>query len=87
MSLTTVDRRYRIVIDKQLRAKIRLQPGDKVFLEPVDKDSFRALVMRHDESDLHEDPAWKAIHSQASPKRHVSQEGLHALIEKEAWES
>ena len=86
MALSRVDRGYRIVIEKRLRSKVKVHPRDKVFLEPIDENSFRAAVMRPGEDAIKDDPAWRAIHAFVRPKRSVSAEKLHRFMEEEAWE-
>ena len=85
MAASTVDERYRIVIDHRVRRKVALRPGDTVILEPLNERSFRVTLMRFDEETLEQDPAWKALNSPARVDRHVPPEELEEVMEEKAW--
>ena len=84
MSSTTIDKKYRIVIEKKLRKKIKIRPGDKVVVEPVDDTTFKVSVIS-DVVSVEEDPAWKALHKFVTPKKKIAPERLHKFMEEEIW--
>ncbi len=85
MSSTTIDDKYRIVIEKKLRKRIGIKPGDKVMIEPVDNTTFKVSVLSDELVSIEEDPAWKALHEFASAKRKIAPEKLHKFMEEEVW--
>jgi len=87
MSSTTIDDKYRIVIEKKLRKKIRIKPGDKVMVEPVDDTTFKVSVLSDELVSIEEDPAWKALHKFASTKKRIAPEKLHEFMEEEVWKA
>ena len=87
MSSTTIDDKYRIVIEKKLRKKIKIKPGDKVIVEPVDNTTFKVSVLSDERASLEEDPAWKALHKFVSTKKKIAPETLHKFMEEEVWKA
>ncbi len=49
MSITKLDKNYRIVIDKQMRAKLGLESGDRILLLPSGKE-IRLIPIKGDKS-------------------------------------
>jgi len=84
-STCRVDKRYRIVLDKGLRRQVSVEAGDLVILEPIDRNSFRAVVMRFGEEPLEDDPAWKVLHTPIRPERYIPPEELEEIMEEETW--
>lgn len=87
MSSTIVDDKYRIVIEKKLRKKVKVKPGDKVIVEPIDDMTFKVSVLSDEHANLEEDPAWKALHRFASAKRKIAPKMLHKFMEEEVWKA
>jgi len=85
MSTCRVDKRYRIVLDKGLRRQVSVEAGDLVVLEPIDRHSFRAVVMRFGEEPLEDDPAWKVLHTPIRPERYIPPKELEEIMEEETW--
>ena len=85
VSSTTIDDKYRIVIEKKLRKKIKIKPGDKVIVEPVDNTTLKVSVLNDESASLEEDPAWKALHKFASAKKKIPPARLHEFMEEEVW--
>ena len=85
MSSTTIDDKYRIVIEKKLRKKIKIKPGDRVIVEPVDNTTFKVSVLSDESVSLEEDPAWKALHKLVSAKKRITPERLHKFMEEKIW--
>lgn len=87
MSSTTVDDKYRIVIEKKLRKKVKIKPGDRVIVEPVDDTTLRVSMLSDDQVSMEEDPAWKALHKFVRAKKKISLERLHRFMEEEVWKA
>jgi AbrB family looped-hinge helix DNA binding protein len=85
MSSTTVDDKYRIVIEKKLRKKVKIKPGEKVIVEPVDNTTLKVSVLSDAIGNLEEDPAWKALHKFVSTKRKIPPARLHKFMEEMVW--
>lgn len=85
MSSTTIDDKYRIVIEKKLRKKIRIKPGDKVMIEPLDNTTLKVSVLNDEVVNIEEDPAWKALHKFVRARRKIAPERLHKFMEEEVW--
>jgi len=85
MSVTKVDQRYRIVVDKNIRSKTNIKAGDIVVLEPLGASSFKVTVMGFDAEELDRDSAWKALHTPIKAKRYVSPKKLEEIMEEEIW--
>lgn len=87
MSSTSVDDKYRIVIEKKLRKKVKIKPGDKVIVEPIDDTTLKVSILNDEHANLEEDPAWKALHRFASAKRKIAPERIHKFMEEEVWKA
>jgi len=85
MSVTKVDQRHRIVVNKRIRSKTNIKAGDVVVLEPLSDHSFRVTVMSFNSEKLDEDPAWKALHTPVKVKKYVSPKKLEEIMEDEVW--
>ena len=85
MSLSKVDQRHRIVIDKRIRMKTNIKAGDLVVLEPLDDHSFKVTVIDITPETLEGDPAWKAIHTPVKVERYIPPEKLEKIMEEEVW--
>ena len=77
-----VDRRYRIVIDKQTRAKTRIRAGDMVIIEPIDDHSFKVNVFDFASEKLEDDPAWQVIHKPAKLRKYIPSRKLDEIMEE-----
>ena len=86
MAASRIDERYRIVVDKRIRKRIKIKPGAEVILEPVDDRSFKVTVIDLDVENLEDDPAWKALHTPAKAVRHIPPEELERIMEEETWQ-
>ncbi len=87
MPSTTIDDKYRIVIEKRLRGKIKIKPGDRVIVEPVDDTTLKVSVLSNTQVSLEEDPAWKVLHEFVKTKKKISPEKLHKFMEEEVWKA
>ena len=87
MASTTIDDRYRIVIEKKLRKKIKIKPRDIVIVEPIDDTTFKVSVLSKEQVSLDEDPAWKVLHNFVKAKKKISPEKLHRFMEEEVWKA
>ena len=87
MPSTTIDDKYRIVIEKKLRKKIKIKPGDRVILEPVDDTTFKVSVLGNEQVSLEEDPAWKVLHKFVKARKKISPEKLQIFMEEEVWKA
>jgi len=85
MSLSKVDQRHRIVVDKKTRMKTNIKAGDVVVLEPLSDHSFKVTVIDFTPENLEEDPAWKAIHTQVKIEKYVPPEKLERIMEENTW--
>jgi bifunctional DNA-binding transcriptional regulator/antitoxin component of YhaV-PrlF toxin-antitoxin module len=85
LSLSRVDQRHRIVVDKKIRMKTNIKAGDIVVLEPLSDHSFKVTVINFTPEKLEDDPAWKAIHTQVKVEKYVSPGTLEKVMEEEAW--
>jgi len=85
MSSTTIDDKYRIVIEKKLRKKINIRPGDKVIVEPIDNTTLKVSILGDESGSLEEDPAWKALHKFASTKKKIPPARLHKFMKEMVW--
>lgn len=85
MSISRVDQRYRIVVDKRIRMKTNIKAGDVVVLEPLNDHSFKVTVMDFSEEKLEDDPAWKAIHTPVRVEKYIPPEKLEKIMEEEVW--
>jgi bifunctional DNA-binding transcriptional regulator/antitoxin component of YhaV-PrlF toxin-antitoxin module len=85
MSISRIDERYRIVVDKRIRRIMKVKAGAEVILEPVDERSFKVTVIDLDFENLEDDSAWKALHTPAKPVRRIPPEELERIMEEEAW--
>jgi AbrB family looped-hinge helix DNA binding protein len=83
MSTSRVDEKYRIVIDKKIRAKTHIKAGDTVIIEPLDNHSFRVKALDFTSENVEDDPAWKAFHPPAKAKKNIPPEKLEELMEEE----
>lgn len=84
MSSTVVDDKYRIVIERDVRKKIKIKPKDRVIVEPIDETTFKVSVINSNVN-LEEDPAWKALHEPVKARKKISPEKLHRYMEEEIW--
>jgi AbrB family looped-hinge helix DNA binding protein len=87
MSSTTIDDKYRIVIEKRIREKVKIKPGDRVMVEPVDDATLKVSVLSNEKVSLEEDPAWKALHKFVKARKKISPEKLHEFMEEEVWKA
>lgn len=85
MSVTKVDQRHRIVIDKRIRSKTNIKAGDIVVLEPSGENSFKVTVMNFHAEKLDKDPAWKALHTPVNVEKYISPKKLEEIMEDEVW--
>jgi len=85
MSASRIDERYRIVVDKRIRRRMKIKAGAEVILEPIDDRSFKVTVIDLDVENLEDDSAWKALHTPAKTVRYVPPEELDRIMEEEAW--
>jgi bifunctional DNA-binding transcriptional regulator/antitoxin component of YhaV-PrlF toxin-antitoxin module len=85
MSLSKVDQRHRIVVDKKIRMKTNIKAGDVVVLEPLSDHSFKVTVIDFAPEKLEDDSAWKAIHTQVKVEKYMPPEKLEKMMEEEAW--
>ena len=85
MTMSRVDQRHRIVVDKQIRMKTSIKAGDVVVLEPLNDHSFKVTVMDFTEEKLEDDPAWRAIHTPVRVIRYIPPEKLEKIMEEEVW--
>lgn len=86
MSISKVDQRHRIVVDKRIRKKTNIRAGDVVILEPLDDHSFKVDVLNFTPENLENDPAWEAIHTPIKVKKYVQPEKLEEIMEEKAWQ-
>jgi len=87
MSSTTIDDKYRIVIEKRIRKKVKIKPGDRVIVEPVDDATLKVSVLSNEKVSLEEDPAWKVLHNFVKARKKISREKLHEFMEEEVWKA
>lgn len=85
MSSTVVDDKYRIIIERKLRKKIKIKPRDRVIVEPIDETTFKVSVIDSKDVNLEEDDAWKVLHEPIKAKKKISPEKLHKYMEEEIW--
>jgi len=85
MSVSRVDQRHRIVIDKRIRSKTNIKAGDAVVLEPLDDHSFRVTLLSFNAEKIEDDPAWKALHTPVTAKKYISPKKLEEIMEEEVW--
>jgi bifunctional DNA-binding transcriptional regulator/antitoxin component of YhaV-PrlF toxin-antitoxin module len=85
MSLSKVDQRHRIVVDRKTRKKTNIKAGDVVILEPLSDHSFKVTVIDFTPEKLENDPAWKAIHTQVKVEKYVPPEKLERIMEENTW--
>lgn len=85
MSSTVVDDKYRIIIERKLRKKIKIKPRDRVIVEPIDETTFKVSVIDSKNANLEEDHAWKVLHEPIKAKRKIPPEKLHTYMEEEIW--
>jgi len=85
MSVTKVDQRHRIVVDKRIRSKMNIKAGDVVVLEPLSDHSFRVTVMSFNAEKLDDDPAWKALHTPVKVEKYISPKKLEEIMEDKVW--
>jgi len=85
MSVTKVDQRHRIVVDKRIRSKTNIKAGDVVVLEPLSDHSFRVTVMSFNAEKLDDDPAWKALRTPVKVEKYISPKKLEEIMEDEVW--
>ena len=85
MSVSRVDQRHRIVVDKRIRRKTNIKAGDIVVLEPLNDRSFKVTAIDFSEEKLEDDPAWKAIHTKVRVKKYIPPEKLEKIMEEEVW--
>jgi len=85
MSVTKVDQRHRIVVDKRIRSKTNIKAGDVVVLEPLSDHSFRVTVMGFSAEKLDDDPAWKALHTPVKVEKYIAPKKLEEIMEEEVW--
>jgi len=81
MSTARVDKKYRIVIDKQTRSKTHIKTGDIVIIAPIDDHSFKVDVLDFTSEKLEHDPAWQAIHKPAKLRKYIPPEKLEEIME------
>lgn len=82
MPTSRIDKKYRILIDKQTRTKVNIKPGDTVAITPLDQHSFRVEVL-NSSGKVEDDPAWKAFHPPIKAKKYIPPEKLEELMEEE----
>jgi len=87
MSSTTIDDKYRIVIEKRIRKKVKIKPGDRVIVEPVDDATLKVSVLSNEKVSLEKDPAWKVLHEFVKARKKISPEKLHEFMEEEVWKA
>jgi bifunctional DNA-binding transcriptional regulator/antitoxin component of YhaV-PrlF toxin-antitoxin module len=85
MSLSKVDQRHRIVVDRKTRMKTKIKAGDVVVLEPLSDHSFKVTVIDFTPEKLEDDPAWKAIHTQVKVEKYIPPEKLEKIMEENTW--
>jgi bifunctional DNA-binding transcriptional regulator/antitoxin component of YhaV-PrlF toxin-antitoxin module len=85
MSLSKVDQRHRIVVDRKTRMKTNIKAGDVVILETLNDHSFKVTVIDFTPEKLEDDPAWKAIHTRVKVEKYVPPEKLERIMEENAW--
>jgi len=85
MSASRIDDRYRVVVDKRIRKRMKIKAGAEVILEPVDDRSFKVTVIDLDIEKLEDDSAWRALHNPAKMVRYVPPAELDRIVEEEAW--
>jgi AbrB family looped-hinge helix DNA binding protein len=85
MSTARVDKRYRITIRKQIRAKVNVKAGDTVKITLLDDLSFKVEVLDFTSQKVEDDPAWKAFHPPAKAKRYIPPEKLEEIMEETEW--
>ena len=85
MSISRVDQRHRIVVDKQIRRKTNIKAGDVVVLETLNDHSFRVTAMNFTAEKLEDDPVWKAIHTPVKAKKYIPPKKLEEIMEEEVW--
>jgi len=85
MSASRIDERYRIVVDRRIRKRMKIKPGAEVILEPVDDRSFKVTVIDLDVEILEDDPAWRALHTPTKTVRYVPPKELDRVMEEDAW--
>jgi len=56
MSASRIDDRYRVVVDKRIRKRMKIRAGAEVILEPVDDRSFKVTVIDLDIEKLEGSP-------------------------------
>ena len=83
--MSRIDERYRIVVDKRIRKRVKIKAGAEVLLEPVDDRSFKVTVIDLNIENLEDDSAWKALHIPVKPVRFIPPEELERIMEEEAW--
>jgi len=85
MSISRVDQKHRIVVDKQIRRKTNIRAGDVVVLESLDDYSFKVTVMGFSVEKLEDDPAWKALHTPVKAEKYIPPKKLEEIMEEEVW--
>jgi len=85
MSVTKVDQRHRIVVDKLIRSKTNIKAGDIVVLEPLGDHSFKVTLMNFNAEKLDKDPVWKALHTPVKAEKYISPKKLEEIMEEEVW--
>ena len=85
MTVTKVDQRHRIVVDKHIRSKTNIKAGDIVALELLGDNSFKVTAMNFSAEKLNEDPAWKALHTPVKAGKYISPKRLERIMEEEIW--
>jgi len=85
MSISKVDQKHRIVVDKQIRRKTNIKAGDVVVLEPLDDYSFKVTVMDFSIEKLEDDPVWKVIHTPIKAEKYIPPKKLEGFMEEEVW--
>ncbi len=86
MATSKVDRKHRIVIDEQTRAKTHLKAGDTVIIEPLDSHSFKDTLSDFTSEKVEDDPARKMRHKPAKIKHYIPPEELEKIMEETMWE-
>jgi AbrB family looped-hinge helix DNA binding protein len=86
MSISKVDERNRIFIDKKIRKKTHIKAGDVVVLESLDEHSFKVNILDFTSDKLEDEPAWQIIRTPANLKKYIAPEELEKMMEETNWQ-
>lgn len=86
MAIIQVDKKGRLVIPKEIRARLRIDESTPLIFEIDDENSIRIRVIQHNEGNYTSDPLWKAIHNPVLIGKKITKKELDEM-EDEQWSS